>query len=56
MDLIDENLVVVSDAGPLIHLDELNCLDLLTGLSPIIAPKIVFQETRRHRPDGGRNS
>lgn len=50
MDLIDENLVVVSDAGPLIHLDELNCLDLLTGLSPIIAPEIVFQETRHHRP------
>jgi hypothetical protein len=33
MELIDENSVVVTDAGPLIHLDELDCLDLLDGIA-----------------------
>jgi predicted nucleic acid-binding protein len=42
--------IVVCDAGPLIHLDELGCLDLLTIFSEIFVPKIVWQEVRRHRP------
>jgi predicted nucleic acid-binding protein len=50
MELIDDNGVVVSDAGPLIHLDELGCLDLLDDMSPVLVPELVFQESRRHRP------
>ena len=46
---IDEHAVVV-DAGPLIHLHELDCLDLLADLSPLIAPDAVWVEVRRHRP------
>lgn len=42
--------VVVSDAGPLIHLDELQCLDLLAGLEPLLVPSVVWSEVRRHRP------
>ena len=34
---IDPSCVVV-DAGPLIHLDELDCLDLLSGFSPLVIP------------------
>ena len=49
MELIDEISVVVSDAGPLIHLDELECLDLLDDISPVLVPELVFQESRRHR-------
>jgi predicted nucleic acid-binding protein len=41
---------VVSDAGPLIHLAELNCLDLLKNLGTILIPRIVWAETVRHRP------
>ena len=46
---IDEHAVVV-DAGPLIHLHELDCLDLLADLSPLIAPDAVWGEVLRHRP------
>ena len=46
---IDGSLVVC-DAGPLIHLDELGCIDLLSDMAPVIAPEIVFKETRYHRP------
>jgi predicted nucleic acid-binding protein len=49
MAMADQRSVVV-DAGPLIHLDELGCLDLLAGLSPLITPELVWNETRQHRP------
>ena len=52
---IDEHAVVV-DAGPLIHLHELDCLDLLADLSPLIAPDPVWVEVRRHRPHMERES
>jgi predicted nucleic acid-binding protein len=42
--------LVVSDAGPLIHLDELGCLDLLRDLGAILVPRIVWAETLRYRP------
>ena len=45
----DERTAVV-DAGPLIHLNELGCLDLLADLSPVIAPDVVWGEARKHRP------
>jgi len=41
---------VVSDAGPLIHLDELQCLDLLRDFGPILVPPEVWAEVSRHRP------
>jgi predicted nucleic acid-binding protein len=46
----NEELAVVVDAGPLIHLDELQCLDLLADLAPLVTPEIVWRETRQHRP------
>jgi predicted nucleic acid-binding protein len=42
---------VVCDAGPLIHLDELGCLDLLADFSAVLVPDTVWQEVTRHRPD-----
>jgi predicted nucleic acid-binding protein len=42
--------VVVADAGPLIHLDELDCLDLLADFSAVHVSKLVWQEVSRHRP------
>ena len=45
-----ESETAVVDAGPLIHLDELQSLDLLQDLSPLIAPEVVWWEVRKHRP------
>lgn len=42
--------LVVCDAGPLIHLDELECLDLLTGFPAVLVPDVVWEEVERHRP------
>ena len=42
--------VVVADAGPIIHLDELDCLDLLADFGHIIVPENVWMEVHRHRP------
>ncbi len=41
---------IVSDAGPLIHLDELGCLDLLRDLGTILIPREVWTEVVGHRP------
>lgn len=41
---------VVCDAGPILHLDELDCLDLLTGFSSVLVPATVWTEVERHRP------
>jgi predicted nucleic acid-binding protein len=41
---------IVSDAGPLIHLDELDCLDLLRNLGTILIPREVWTEVIGHRP------
>lgn len=50
MGKIDAPAVIV-DAGPLIHLDELDCLDLLSDVAPLIVPEQVWGEVIRHRPD-----
>lgn len=42
--------IVVADAGPLIHLDELDCLDLLSDFSQIMVPGAVWREVQAHRP------
>jgi predicted nucleic acid-binding protein len=46
---MSEPACVVSDAGPLIHLDELGCLDLLDGLGEILIPHVVWAEVQKHR-------
>jgi predicted nucleic acid-binding protein len=45
-----DGAVVILDAGPLIHLDQLGCLDLLTAFPRLYAPQIVWDEAVRHRP------
>jgi len=42
---------VVCDAGPLIHLDELGCLDLLSDFAHVLIPDVVWQEVAYHRPN-----
>lgn len=57
MEPIDQERVAVADAGPLIHLDELDCLDLLADFPEIVVPDTVWEEVRRHQPralDGSR--
>jgi predicted nucleic acid-binding protein len=43
-------LVVVLDAGPLIHLDELGMLTLLKDCKELLVPDAVWHEVERHRP------
>jgi predicted nucleic acid-binding protein len=45
----NSSIRVVCDAGPIIHLDELNCLDLLTDFAVLI-PGRVWQEIALYRP------
>ena len=44
-------LDVVCDAGPLIHLDELGCLELLADFRAILVPRQVWLEIEQHRPE-----
>jgi predicted nucleic acid-binding protein len=43
--------VVVTDAGPIIHLDELQCLDILADFDGIFITQSVKREIQHHRPD-----
>jgi predicted nucleic acid-binding protein len=45
-----DGVLVVLDAGPLIHLDELDCLRLLDGFKALLIPTIVWNEACHHRP------
>lgn len=49
-------LLVVTDAGPLIHLDELECLELLADFSEVRVPEAVWREVEHHRPLALRNT
>ena len=42
-------LRVICDAGPIIHLDELDCLDLLNDFKEIILPATVTKEIKKNR-------
>ena len=42
--------VVVCDAGPLIHLDEVDSLDLLADFAEVIVTDAVWEEVEKHRP------
>jgi hypothetical protein len=46
---IDQTALVVSDAGPLIHLAELDSLALLAEFT-VWVPDAVWLEVSRHRP------
>jgi predicted nucleic acid-binding protein len=46
----NEPVEIVCDAGPIIHLDELGCLDLLSDFGSILVPEGVWKEVVRHRP------
>ena len=46
----DSAAIVVCDAGPLIHLDELNCITLLADFESVLVPDEVWREVERHRP------
>jgi predicted nucleic acid-binding protein len=48
--------IVVADAGPLIHLDELQCLGLLAGYAEVRVPETVWSEVDFHRPAALRSS
>ena len=41
---------IVCDADPIIHLDELNCLDLVFDFNKVFIPDAVLQEIELHRP------
>lgn len=42
--------LVVADAGPLIHLDELAALDVLSDYAAVLVPNAVWIEVHHHRP------
>ncbi len=47
--------LVIGDAGPLIHWEELGCLDLLRDFALVQVPEAVWQEVQRHRPSALRH-
>jgi predicted nucleic acid-binding protein len=50
MDKTKATITVVCDAGPIIHLDELGCLDLLSNFQEIFLSDTVWKEISQHRP------
>ena len=50
MDKTKATMTVVCDAGPVIHLDELGCLHLLSDFQEIFLPDTVWKEIGQHRP------
>ncbi len=42
--------LVICDAGPIIHLDELDCLRLLEDFPEVLIPDVVWDEVMHHRP------
>ena len=43
--------IVVCDAGPLIHLDEVGCVKLLADFPQVLVPLAVWDEVVKHRPN-----
>jgi len=50
MDKTKATITVVCDAGPIIHLDELGCLHLLSDFKEILLSDTVWKEIGQHRP------
>jgi predicted nucleic acid-binding protein len=42
--------IVICDTGPVLHLDELECLYLLKDFHQVILPETVVREIEEHRP------
>ena len=42
--------VVVSDAGPIIHHSELDCLDVMSDFAEVLIPPIGWEEILRNPP------
>jgi hypothetical protein len=42
------NQLVICDAGPIIHLDEVNCLFLLNDFTRVLIPDAVWNEVKYH--------
>jgi len=40
----------ILDAGPIIHLEEINCLHFLIDFNKLIVPSTVWHEVESHRP------
>ncbi len=51
MGAIKSSIRAVCDAGPVIHLDELNCLELLCDFQEIILADTVWEEVKHQRPE-----
>lgn len=47
---VTRSRIVIADAGPLIHLDELGCIGLLADFPEIRVPETVWLEVQQHRP------
>ena len=41
---------LIVDAGPVIHLHEIDCLDLLDDFENVLVPEQVWSEIKTHRP------
>lgn len=50
MERIDPSSILIADAGPIIHLDELDALAVLASFDRVLVPAVVWQEVERHRP------
>lgn len=48
--MTEETRSIVCDTGPIIHLDELGCLDLLPDFNKILLSLSVVEEIEKHRP------
>ncbi len=48
--MADEVRICVLDAGPIIHLDQIESLDLLRDLGKLFVPESVAWEAEKHRP------
>lgn len=49
MERIRSKAIVVCDAGPMIHLDEVGCLHLMTDFAKVFIPNGVRDEVLKHR-------
>jgi predicted nucleic acid-binding protein len=54
MERTKSTIRVVCDADPIIHLDELGCLDLLDDFQEISLSDTVWKEISRYRPSAAR--
>lgn len=51
----DTGITVICDAGPLIHLDEVDCLSLLNDFDKVFVPVQVWDEVSYHRASAFNN-